>query len=38
MAGKSLVSLAALLVEISDMTGGEEGEEEGGGADVQVVT
>ena len=32
MAGKSLVSLAAILVEILDMTG-EEGEEE-----VQVIT
>ena len=31
MAGKSLVSLAALLVEILDMTGEEEGE-------VQVIT
>ena len=35
MAGKSLVSLPALLVEILDMTGGG-GEEEGG--EVQVIT
>ena len=34
MAGKSLVSLAALLVEILDMGGG--GEEEGG--EGQVIT
>ena len=35
MAGKSLVSLAALLVEILDMGGGEGG---GGGGEGQVIT
>ena len=37
MAGKSLVSLAALLVEILDMGGGE-GEGEGGGQVITEVT
>ena len=36
MAGKSLESIAALLVEILDMT--EEGEEEGKEGGVQVIT